>query len=317
MKVRSLRMLTAVVVVALSTVGLVRAAEPKNPTVMTGDATWKAQPIADAPMACESDSCKSERRFGLIGEFMYLSPRGVDVPFARIADGCGGDAVTRGALGIAQPDYSPAYRFGGWFDLTDCSGIQLTYSRLESHTNASSFTGGNFVIQSLVTLPQTLNCASNSLGATARYNIDFDLVDLDYGHNLWKGCNATIDWIVGIRYAHLDQDFQSSFTIQNATNVNTTVNFEGIGPRVGLQGEKRIGCGGFFFYGNGTLDLLAGNFRSDFLQRNRFTGVQGNVTLTMIASSRSSNWNSASAGRTRAAASRCKRAIRWPAGLTS
>src|SRR5258708_682088 len=99
MRVRSLRMLTALVVVVLTTVGWVRAADSKTPTVPTGDATWKSEPVTDAPAACDSDCCKSERRFGLIGEFMYLSPRGFDLPFARIADGCSGDAVTRGALG--------------------------------------------------------------------------------------------------------------------------------------------------------------------------------------------------------------------------
>jgi hypothetical protein len=232
--------------------------------------------LKEACDAAHEACCRWYNHIGLFGDFLYLAPRGLDVPFARLSNnGCGPGSTITGGPGVTQSNYSPGYRVGAAFGIDDCSCIMATFTRLESHSNASLVAGPLDVIQGLVTAPsQSCSAAigANGSAANAHFNVDLRLVDLDYKHVLLARNGYSFDWYAGVRYADLKQDLDVTIPALQATQVTTKVDFEGVGPRLGLEGEK-IGCRGFLVYGHVGADFLAGNFRSHYLQTNNFIGT--------------------------------------------
>ena len=211
-------------------------------------------------------------------DFLYLTPRGVDVPFAQPRDGVTAFSVPVGRVGIASPDFHPAYRAGMAFDLDPTSCIEVTYTHAENATQTGIVAPSGDVIHSLLTFPATQNVASDSLSATAHYKIDFHLGDVDFKDVLCSGKNGCIRYLLGGRFAHLGQKFDADYTINGTTIVTTDVKFDGGGPRAGLEGERHLGH--FLVYGKGIGNLLAGKFRGDFNQQNVFIGQQANTGFT-------------------------------------
>jgi hypothetical protein len=76
----------------------------------------------------------------------------------------------------------------------------------------------------------------------------------------------------------LDQQFRSTFISPAplpdppiplpdiTTTVNTDIQFDGIGMRLGLQGERFFPSSGLFVYGTGGTNILFGEFDATYLQ---------------------------------------------------
>ena len=136
--------------------------------------------------------------------------------------------------------------------------------------------GGAGTVGSLVHHP-----AASILGSSGPvqgfYNIDAQMIDLDY-RKLWRGCcDYWINWSVGARYAHLEQEFLQTGTfagsLGGAINTATAIDFEGAGLKFGLDGEKLMGKRGFSGYGRFAVAPMIGEFRSNYLMRNTTTSV--------------------------------------------
>jgi hypothetical protein len=67
--------------------------------------------------------------------------------------------------------------------------------------------------------------------------------------------------------------------LQGDTLVSTHINFDGVGPRIGLDGSVKCSHG-LYLYGRGTANFLAGHFGADFTQINSFAGNQGFIDYT-------------------------------------
>jgi hypothetical protein len=268
------------VAASLLSAGQVRAQDPAAQPALIPD--LKQADHTEVHQAAEAgyeSCCKWYNHIGLFGDFLYLQARGLDVPFARLTNGCGPDAVPTGGPGIARPDYAPGFRIGGAFGIDECSCIMAAFTRFESRTNASLAAGPNDTITGLVTLPNNSCSASigaNSVAATANFGVDFTFVDVDYKRLLASRCGFTLDWYVGVRYANLDEDLVVNIPALQSTLVKTNVEFDGVGPRLGLEGEK-VSCCGLLLYGRAGADFLAGTFRAHFNQTNSFIGTVGNA----------------------------------------
>ncbi len=233
--------------------------------------------------SCGSALCCDEccepfwaHRTGAFIDFLYLRPRNADVAYALPRNGVDpATAVPFGGVATANPDYSPGFRIGAAYALDRCSSLQLAYTYFQSETNGSVFANPPLTVHSLVTDPHTYTTASDSLAALSRYNVRFQLIDLDYRRLIAGGTNWSVNYAVGTRYAHLTQLFRESQPIgPGSTNVGTNINFDGAGARVGLLGERKAANRGFLFYGKGFADVVAGNFRSDYHQVNNFQQTQ-------------------------------------------
>jgi hypothetical protein len=135
------------------------------------------------------------------------------------------------------------------------------------------------VIRSTLAHPNTLNCDVSSLLASAAYDIDFKLADIDYRRLLCHGCCYAVNWQVGARYGKLDQDLLATYSILGTTTVETAIDFDGFGPRLGLDGEILL-CKGLSLYGRGAASFLLGHFAGDLVQQNTFSGVLVTTTYS-------------------------------------
>jgi len=236
----------------------------------------------DACGDCDCDDCCCpdfwEHRTGAFGEFLYLHPTGIDMAHAIQQNGTGGaGTVPAGRVGVTDFDYEPGFRAGFGFALDSCSSVGAAYSQLRSHTQDTLVAPGGVggVVQSLVLHPGSVNAASTSSLVRADSDIDFELIDLEYSRLFSGGNNHAINYVLGVRWAELDQDFSQigSFsppagTIQTATNIE----FDGIGLRLGFDGRRRVRQQ-WSIYGKGFVDVLFGEFRSEYRQTNLTTSV--------------------------------------------
>jgi hypothetical protein len=135
----------------------------------------------------------------------------------------------------------------------------------------------------MVIHPATPNAVIGTAAAWGRHDLEYDLMDLEYRRVWWddglgkslKGdCSAgsSMNWVAGVRWGRLEQNFQSVFTddlvgppIAEVT-VLTDIDFDGIGVRLGLEGERYASRLPFMVYGKCYGSLIAGEFDASYQQ---------------------------------------------------
>lgn len=256
------------------------ASEPAAPPVQS-----HSIPAASCTEACECDSCGCEccecepccadfwqHRCGVWGGFLYLHAGDVDMAHAIQQNGTGGaGTVPDGRVGVAAPEYEPAFNVGASWAFTDCSSIWASYTHFESRTTDSLVApdGVGGTVNSLVLHPGTINAGSTSSLVTARYDIDFDMLDLNFSRLISGSNRHAINYHLGAKYGSLEQRFGQRGVFAPPTgDLNTTsyIDFEGVGPRIGIDGRGRVGRGGFSVYGNTFLSFLLGDFQNTYEQ---------------------------------------------------
>lgn len=221
----------------------------------------------------------------VVGDFLYLRPGRDAVAVAVPINGAivpppGVAPVQVGDTTLADVSFQPGFRVGlaRWFD--SCSALEATYTRFEGRTSAAVEATAPIVLRSLVAHPGTFDAPTDFLAANAAYGIQFQLADVDYRGVLLRGDPWVVTYLLGARYAHLWQGFDSTFSNATLTEtVDTRLRFDGGGIRLGLDGERRFGCSGFSIYGSGTASLLGGTFRGGFVEQ-QTPGSQTPLVLT-------------------------------------
>ena len=231
-------------------------------------------------------------RSGLFGDFLFLRPRNAEVTYALPIDGpvppAFGSEVPVGPAAVVDFDYEPAFRVGFGLRIKDDSSISAQYSFLRADDSDAVTVVAPVLLRSLVTHPLSTNATTDTLDASASNGIEFDIIDVDFKALLSgsEPCIAqhcgnsashyahVVNYIVGARYVQLDQDFRSAFTTTGITTVDTNVDFDGGGIRLGLEGERHSTTNGFFVYGQGITNLMVGEFSADYTQVNSFNGTE-------------------------------------------
>jgi hypothetical protein len=206
------------------------------------------------------------------GDFLYLRPGGdavaVAVPInGAIVPPAGVAPVQVGDITLADVEFQPGFRvgLGRWFD--SCCALEANYTRFEGISRAAAETTAPIVLRSLVAHPGTLDAPTDFLAADARSYLQFQFADLDYRRVLLLGDPWVVKYLVGARFAHLEQIFDSTFSNTTLTEtVDTRLLFDGGGIRLGLDGERGLGSSGFSVYGLGRVSFLGGAFRGSFVE---------------------------------------------------
>ena len=136
-------------------------------------------------------------------------------------------------------------------------------------------TPGN-VLDLTVGHPSVFTSGATSISAFSTYDIGFQTLDLDYRALLWGNCNAALNYSLGMRYAHLEQEFlaqQEIFSAAGLTTVATQIDFDGFGIRAGMDGMKQNAETGILVYAKAYANLVGGEFKADFTQSNQFGGT--------------------------------------------
>ncbi|GAB6185262.1 Lpg1974 family pore-forming outer membrane protein [Thermopirellula anaerolimosa] len=221
------------------------------------------------PPAC--DSCMP--LWQVWGEVLYLKPSDADVPWAVPIDGAitgGSVPVQVGRVANADIDYNMGFRFGVGRALDECSSVGASYTFFESHTDDAIETEAPLVLRSLVSHPATASAAADFLRGTASNDVDFQLIDADYRHVFRSSCYGSLNWLVGARYAQLEQDFSATYQNNGTENVATDIRFYGGGIRLGLEGERHAKNSGWLVYGRSAASFVAGDFRARYTQSQTF-----------------------------------------------
>lgn len=216
-------------------------------------------------------------RINVFGEFLYLRPRNAEIAYAVPVNGnlAPGQQVQVGPVEVLDPEFQPGFRAGVGFTLNECSAIVGTFTNFESSTSDSvQLAGGGpnqEVIWPLLRHPFPVNAGQFTLDAAARQEINFELIDVDYKGLIAYNCDYRINYLVGVRYAQLDQLVQATYSAPvNVANVLSTVDFEGAGLRLGLEGEYYAVNSQFFAYGKGIMSLIGGEFRTTYQSNSNF-----------------------------------------------
>ena len=217
-------------------------------------------------------------RLDIWGEYIYLRPRNAEVAYAVPVDGpvapTLGNGIQIGPTGIVEMNHKGNFRFGANLYGPNCTGITFQWTRFESSEDDSINIGAPDVIRSLVTHPLGTNAASDGLQSTADLDIDFDLADLAFRMPWKKSSRWCTEVLWGVRYGRVNQEFSSAIDFNGTTTVNTDIDFNGVGPRIGLLAQRRIGCKGLFYaYSQGDASFLVGSFNADYTQRDTFAGL--------------------------------------------
>ncbi len=284
---RRIFLLSGLVLAGLACFGPSLRAEPKaDRTSAARVVVTDAEPPKDAKDAAPSPHAKffcSNRPtcWAVYGEFLVLSARNESVPYAQIRDGEGPLAVPRGATGNIDTEYSYGVRGGAQAVLTPNILLNIGFSWYDTRNTDHIEVGANdpFIVHSLTTHPNTINAAADSLSADANLNIRFYTGEFDLRYGLCGSDCSHLALILGGRFAHLDQDFLGRYTLLGATDVSTRINFDGGGPRIGLEGHYNV-FGRTFVYGRSDVSLLFGHFGANYLQTNVFAGVQAETSFS-------------------------------------
>src|SRR5262245_27915952 len=101
---------------------------------VTGVASAQTQsqfvPVPQQNTHFESQLCAAPKadcglRFGIFGEFLYLTPRNSEVAFAQPVDGLGLLGAPTGRVAQVEPDYQTAWRFGASVQLSSGFSLQI------------------------------------------------------------------------------------------------------------------------------------------------------------------------------------------------
>jgi hypothetical protein len=236
------------------------------------DGNQAATPGCNPCGPCCNDKGCNYARFGLFGEILYMKMHNADVPYAQSVDGLGDQALPTSAIGQVDTQYRPAYRFGLWFSPMELLAVRAQYLNYTSNGSNDLTAPDGDILRSLVTHPNTANDAIDSLTANASVHNELKLIDVDALVRI-SDCGAfTLYGVGGVRFAELKQEFHGQFSILGTTDVITHSNFDGAGPRLGLEGQAWV-CGGFGVYGKTALNLLIGDFRTSYHQENTFQNL--------------------------------------------
>jgi hypothetical protein len=223
-------------------------------------------------------ACGAGHRWEMFAEFLYLRPRDAQVAYAVPIDGPIaanlGNGIQVGPTAIVDPNHNAGFRVGGGIVLSDCALLGAEFIGYQSHISDIAFVAAPDVMRSLVAHPLGANAATDGLRAAAQLDIDFQNADLIYRTATQASKCLRIDYLMGVRYANLEQEFASQFSTNGTTFVNTDISYNGTGPLVGLRFNRDIGSVGLALYGRGEAAFLVGKSDAYYRQSDTFAGNQ-------------------------------------------
>jgi hypothetical protein len=294
--------------------GLAYGAAPMvEPIMETGGDPGIVPAVGPACGSCslpDGPCCEGRWIFG--GDYLYVRPHFSDAT----AYAYGSDIPPSHADVTAQDfdfQYSSSFRvFAGYhFDGTDTE-LRFTYTRLTGHTESDA---GNFGTDRFAVDPfgdiagtavildpdsvrdgQTISDrvingqtpgAGDHIASTA--DVAVNLFDLDLIKPiLWVCGGCEFRYSAGVRIAQVSQNYQSVVSANGSffSGGVFTAQFNGAGPRLGLQAERYFGrCRQFSLFANAAGSLLFGESDTHFVQVSLplgFNGAQETDTIRVV-----------------------------------
>ncbi|HBJ38367.1 MAG TPA: hypothetical protein DDZ51_27165 [Planctomycetaceae bacterium] len=248
-------------------------------SVAASDVPWASCDTCDMKSirSCSPKESWWTHKNTVFGEFLFLVPGDSGIVYATKGTDpaiAGANSPT-GPMGILDIGAEPGFRVGGSVALTDQSSAFLTFTWWEGKDEDRITATGLNVLNPHLLHPSTLTVAGAGLEATGRQDLGFQLIDAGFRRAFITNCNSAVNWIAGVRYAHLDQAVTTSQVASVPTGLTTLrsdVDFHGFGLLAGLDAERRCAPLGISIYGSTLGSLTGGNWNARSRQTNQFGG---------------------------------------------
>lgn len=199
-------------------------------------------------------------------EATYLRPSRSNMDFA-IESPTTSFTQTQGKVVSVNPDYTPGGRLGLNWAKGSGNDIGLQFTWLDASDNASAGVPADGLLIGTRLHPNSIIDESKPTSASAAYDFKHYAVDLSVGQRISVGKNLNLRLFGGLRYASLDQDFEVFYkdsVTGRTVNISDRNNFDGIGSRLGFEGDWDIGDG-FSIFTEASGSLLVGNLEQKYL----------------------------------------------------
>lgn len=191
--------------------------------------------------------------FGI--EALYVQPTGGNFQYAQVDNNTAPNTLSNKSV-------DSGYNWAGEADLTyrfagSSRDVTLGYMHLDTdESDTTTVSGLQTFNQSLAFVPDT---------AKGETDYDYNAVDLSFGQQLLVGERVVLHPFIGLRYADIEQDNKVTYN-NTASVVDTGVekvnsDFQGVGPRAGIDARILTGCG-LSFIGTMGGALLVGDTNS-------------------------------------------------------
>jgi len=210
---------------------------------------------------------------GAFGDFLYLRPGNIDYIYAVEQTGTQPTDSPTGPVGRVAFEFAPGYRVGFNHALSCRSSLQASYTWFQDDVTSTVNAAPGTVLIFQPGVPSIPNVGASSVQASARHDIEFQLVDVNYRGLLYGCCDGAVNYFGGVRYANLKQRFTAEEDVGapvGITNVSTEIGYEGFGVGIGLDGMRRSCETGLLVYGKFSASFLAGEMKANYLQTTQF-----------------------------------------------
>ena len=219
--------------------------------------------------------------FFISGSFTYWQPTQENMQLGVVSEATNEDLV-HGKAADLDFDYKPGFKVG--------LGMNFGYDQWDSYMEYTWFRGTDHVNKNLNEtnllpawqIPDFLN--PHYASGSEKWKLTMDLVDWDLGRSYFVGKKLCFRPFVGLRFARIDQKVDVDYTntsssaqlIWPSTSIDQKSNSWGIGPRLGLCSDWRLG-GGWMLYSKGEADILFTQYDLKMKQSSNATLPNGYV----------------------------------------
>lgn len=228
--------------------------------------------------------------FRVYGEYMYLRSRDSEVCYAvetnsnlaPIGQPYPSVPVQASPIAMLDQDFSSGFRVGLGVGLDACSELGASYTWFDTSTEDSITRQQQMnQITPMVLHPATFDAGTGTVEASAYHDLAFDLIDIDYRSYLVQSCTSSLDYVIGVRWGQLEQNFGARFSNDlsfpsNESSVATDIDFTGAGLKLGLEAERFYCAVPLKLYAKGMTSLMAGEFDATYqqtVQNEAYNGV--------------------------------------------
>jgi hypothetical protein len=255
------------------------------------DGGKQAKGAMQKPCGCVAECCCTSYAVRVFADHLYLRPRDAEVSYAVEVNSNAQVApnartavpIQTSPIDVLDPDFSMGLRFGFGVCLDDSSEIVTRYTWFESGTSNGIERGPHDIrqIDPMAIHPSVRDAITGTAAAAGRQDVDFDLLDLDYRRYLVEGGPSSLNYVVGLRWGKLQQDFAARYTDDLASafsdiEVDASTDFEGLGLRLGLEGERYFCRLPVMLYMKGLASLMVGEadaYYRQTVQNNSYYGI--------------------------------------------
>ncbi len=224
-------------------------------------------------------------------DYLYMKARNCHFDYAIPFDGT--NAI--GSVKSLSPEYDSGFRIG--FDKEcDCFtyGVNYTWFRSNRTTTTTEPVTGDLAGTLLIDAYTAVTQATIDL-ARAKWDLDYDLVDITAGYHLCSSECLDFSMFGGVKLAFINQDFEALYStnvdITGATNtfdrVNQKLDMDAYGLQFGFNTDYN-GWNCLGLYGLFSLDVLAADFDRTFRYT---TSANGGLTTLTRADLKENCWD--------------------------